>query len=329
MSEDKQGGEQRWEQLQEKVKALREATGEVIVGQDKVVELMLVSLFCKGHCLLVGVPGLAKTLLVSTLGKTLGLNFQRIQFTPDLMPTDIVGSEILQTKQDGSREFEFAAGPIFTNLLLADEINRTPPKTQAALLEAMQEKQVTVAGETRNLEEPFVVFATQNPIEHEGTYPLPEAQLDRFFFSLRIDYPSIEDEEEILMRTTGLRMPEAKAVLDVEGLVSIQNAVHEVPMPKDVVKAILKLVHSSRPDSELATEGAKQYLSFGAGPRASQCFVRSVKALALLRGKSAASIEELRDLAAPVLRHRLIPNYNATGEGVGVEEIVAGLVKNL
>ncbi|MEM9080218.1 MAG: MoxR family ATPase [Verrucomicrobiota bacterium] len=328
MSEER-NGKSEWESLQKTVSDLRAATGEVIVGQEEIVEQMLVSLLCKGHCLLVGVPGLAKTLLVATLGKTLGLSFQRIQFTPDLMPTDIVGSEILQTGAGGARGFEFVAGPIFTNLLLADEINRTPPKTQAALLEAMQEKQVTVAGETRRLEEPFVVFATQNPIEHEGTYPLPEAQLDRFFFSLSIGYPTFKEEEEILMRTTGRSELEARVVLDAAGLMRLQDAVHEMPLPGEVVQSILKLVHSTRPESELASEEVKKYVSFGAGPRASQCFARAVKGLALLRGKPAASVEELRGLAAPVLRHRLIPNYNATGEGVTVEEIVDGLVKTI
>jgi MoxR-like ATPase len=319
----------RWEEVQERAAAIRRETARVIVGQDEIVEQLLTSLLCKGHCLLVGVPGLAKTLLVSTLGKILGLDFRRIQFTPDLMPSDIVGTEILQTADDGSREFKFAPGPIFTNLLLADEINRTPPKTQAALLEAMQEKQVTVNSITRRLAEPFTVFATQNPIEHEGTYPLPEAQLDRFFFELRIGYPTISEEEEIVLRTTGRNFPEAQTILDAKGVLDLQDATHDVPLPDSVVKAILKLVHSTRPDSEHATADVKNYLSFGAGPRASQCLARAVKALALLRGQPTASIEEVRALALPILRHRIIPNYNATGEGITSDDIVKKLAASL
>jgi MoxR-like ATPase len=319
----------RWEEVQDRAAAIRRETARVIVGQEEIVEQLLTSLLCKGHCLLVGLPGLAKTLLISTLGQILGLKFQRIQFTPDLMPSDIVGSEILQTGDDGSREFRFAKGPIFANLVLADEINRTPPKTQAALLEAMQEKQVTVNGVTRPLEEPFLVFATQNPIEHEGTYPLPEAQLDRFFFELRIDYPTLAEEEEIVLRTTGRGMPEAQKILDAAGVMSLQDATHDVPLPDSVLKAILKLVHSTRPESEFATAEVKNYVSFGAGPRASQCLARAVKALALLRGEPAASIDEVRALALPILRHRVIPNYNATGEGVTVDAIVKKLAAGL
>jgi MoxR-like ATPase len=318
-----------WQHVQEQAAAIRSETARVIVGQDDIVELLLTSLLCKCHCLLVGVPGLAKTLLVSTIGKILGLDFRRIQFTPDLMPSDIVGTEILQTNDDGSREFKFAPGPIFTNLLLADEINRTPPKTQAALLEAMQEKQVTVNSVTRRLAVPFTVFATQNPIEHEGTYPLPEAQLDRFFFELRIGYPSISEEEEIVLRTTGRSFPEPSTILDAQGVLALQDATHDVPLPESVVKAILKLVHSTRPDSSHATTSVKNYVSFGAGPRASQCLARAVKALALLRGQPSASIDEVRALALPVLRHRIIANYNATGEGISTDEIISGLVKEL
>jgi MoxR-like ATPase len=319
----------RWEQVQERAAAIRRETARVIVGQEEIVEQLLTSLLCKGHCLLVGVPGLAKTLLVSTIGRILGLKFQRIQFTPDLMPSDIVGSEILQTADDGSREFKFAPGPIFANLILADEINRTPPKTQAALLEAMQEKQVTVNGVTRRLDEPFTVFATQNPIEHEGTYPLPEAQLDRFFFELRIGYPTMAEEEQIVLRTTGRGMPEAQPLLDAAGVLDLQDATHDIPLPESVVKAILKLVHSTRPDSEHATADVKNYVSFGAGPRASQCLARAVKALALLRGQPAASIDEVRTLALPILRHRVIANYNATGEGITIDSIVAKLAATL
>ncbi len=315
-----------WESVREHVAKIRQETARVIVGQDRVIEEMLVALLCKGHCLLVGVPGLAKTLLVSTLGKILGLDFRRIQFTPDLMPTDIIGSEILQSGEGGDRRFEFTPGPIFANLILADEINRTPPKTQAALLEAMQEKQVTVAGRTRPLTEPFIVFATQNPIEHEGTYPLPEAQLDRFFFNIHIGYPSMPEEDEVLRRTTGHTLPETDTVLGAGGLTTLQQAAIDVPIPDHVYESTLTLVHASRPESDLADDYVKNYVSWGAGPRASQCLIRAARALALLRGRSAASVDELRDVALPVLRHRVIPNYNATGEGLSSEDLIAHLL---
>lgn len=316
-----------WERLQHTVSQVRSETARVIVGQEEIVESLLASLVCKGHCLLVGVPGLAKTLLVSTLGRILGLKFQRIQFTPDLMPTDIVGSEILQQSSSGDRSFQFVPGPIFAHLILADEINRTPPKTQAALLEAMQEKQVTVNGQTRHLEEPFIVFATQNPIEHEGTYPLPEAQLDRFFFQLHIGYPSLADEAEIIRRTTGRDLPQPETLLTPEKVIELQNAALDVPLPESVVQSILNLVHSTRPDSPLATPEVKNFLAYGAGPRASQCLARAARALALLRGKPSASIDEVRAAALPVLRHRLIPNYNATGEGVSTDDIIRKLTQ--
>jgi len=317
---------EQWEKIQSDISAIRKQTARVIVGQDAIVDEMLVSLLCKGHCLLTGVPGLAKTLLVSTIGHILGLKFSRIQFTPDLMPTDIVGSEILQTDATGGRDFTFVPGPIFSNLLLADEINRTPPKTQAALLEAMQEKQVTVSGETRKLDEPFIVFATQNPIEQEGTYPLPEAQLDRFFFNLHIDYPSITDEEEIIIRTTGRATDTADMVLDAAGVLALQDATLDIPLPENVIKYILRITHRSRPGTDMATDYVNDYVDYGAGPRASQCMARAARALALLRGQSAASEDEVRAVALPILRHRVIPNYNATGEGVSVNDIVQKLL---
>lgn len=315
-----------WDRLQETVAAIRSETARVIVGQDEIVEQLLASLVCKGHCLLVGVPGLAKTLLIATIGRILGLKFQRIQFTPDLMPTDIVGSEILQTSGDGERSFRFVAGPVFANLILADEINRTPPKTQAALLEAMQEKQVTVNGQTRRLDEPFIVFATQNPIEHEGTYPLPEAQLDRFFFQLNIGYPSMDEEAEIVRRTTGHDDINPKTLLDAAKVLELQSAAVDVPLPDSVIQMILKLVHSTRPDSPHATPEVKNYVAYGAGPRASQCLARAARALALLRGRTAASPDEVRAVALPVLRHRVIANYNATGEGVTTDQIIGKLI---
>jgi len=317
-----------WEKVNARVGDLRREIGMSVVGQDKIVEMMLVNLLCRGHCLIVGVPGLAKTLLVSTLGRILGLSFRRIQFTPDLMPMDIIGSEILQEEQGSSRrKFEFYPGPLFANLILADEINRTPPKTQAALLEAMQEKQVTVSGRTMRLAEPFVVYATQNPIEHEGTYPLPEAQLDRFFVNLLIDYPSVEEEKRIVLQTTGRHSVEPRQVLKLEEVLEIQDAVLDVPVPDHVLDYILRLVNATRPDAGSADDYIKQYVAWGAGPRASQNLTRAAKALALLRGQPAASVEEVREVARPVLRHRVIPNYNATGDGVSVEQIVGHLLE--
>jgi MoxR-like ATPase len=325
-----QSTEAQWENAKTTVATLRKEISSVIVGQRKIVELMLVSLLCKGHCLIVGVPGLAKTLLVSTLGDVLGLKFRRIQFTPDLMPMDIIGSEILQDAGAGQhREFEFVRGPIFANLILADEINRTPPKTQAALLEAMQEKQVTVSGQTRPLSEPFIVYATQNPIEHEGTYPLPEAQLDRFFFNLLIDYPELAEERDIVLRTTGRKTTKANHAASIDDVLKLQEAVLDVPVPDNVLSTILNLVHSSRPDSSLADDYIKKYVAWGAGPRASQNLTRAAKALALLRGNPAASVAEVREIAAPVLRHRIIPNYNATGDGITAEDIVEHLLEQM
>ena len=316
---------QRWDKVRSQMEALRKAIGTVIVGQDAVVELLLTSLLCKGHCLIIGVPGLAKTLLVTTLGKTLGLVSRRIQFTPDLMPMDITGGEILQEEGGGRRRFEFAPGPIFANLILADEINRTPPKTQAALLEAMQEKQVTVSGKSMKLTEPFIVFATQNPIEHEGTYPLPEAQLDRFFFSLTMDYPPMDQERDIVLRTTGRHAVEPPKVLEAAEVLALQDMITDVPVPDHVLDAILRIVSATRPSSPLAGEHVKRYVAWGAGPRASQTMTSAAKALALLRGQSAASLEEVRAVMKPVLRHRVIPNYNATGEGVTVDQIIEKL----
>ena len=315
-----------WKHVQEQIAQLKREMAAVIVGQDQIVELMLVALLCRGHCLIVGVPGLAKTLLVSTLGHILGLSFHRIQFTPDLMPMDILGSEILQDGATGKRVFEFAPGPIFANLILADEINRTPPKTQAALLEAMQERQVTISGKTADLPDPFVVFATQNPIEHEGTYPLPEAQLDRFFFNLKIDYPTVAQEIEIVTRTTARRSEAPAVLLDAERIRALQAAIFDVPVPDHVVAYIVNLVHRTRPSDPLADEYIRNYVEWGAGPRAAQYLTLAAKALAVLRGNPAASEEEVRIAARPVLRHRVIPNYNATGDGIDVEAILDHLL---
>lgn len=322
--------EEKWQDAQRHMVALKSEIAQVIVGQQEIIEQMLVALLCRGHCLMIGVPGLAKTLLVSTLGKVLGLNFHRIQFTPDLMPTDIVGTEILQEDPEtGHRRFQFVHGPVFTNLLLADEINRTPPKTQAALLEAMQELQATVNGETFPMPEPFMVFATQNPIEHEGTYPLPEAQLDRFFLSLHIDYPQPDEERQIVLQTTRSEKPAAKCVLHADDLSKLQQAVFDIPVPDHVIDYVMRLVQATRPGSEAPPEVTRRYVSWGAGPRASQTFVLAAKGLALLRGRTAVSVEEVQELALPVLRHRIIPNYTATGEGVSVDQMITQLVDHV
>ena len=317
---------ERWKNVITKTDALQSEIGKVIIGQQKIIEKMLIALLCNGHCLIIGVPGLAKTLLVSTLGEILGLKFHRIQFTPDLMPMDIIGSEILQ-ETDGEREFKFFEGPVFANLILADEINRTPPKTQAALLEAMQEKQVTAAGRTMALEEPFIVYATQNPIEHEGTYPLPEAQLDRFFFCLNIDYPTIEEEKQIVLATTTRKTTKVSQVVSPEEVLAVQDAILDVPVPDHVLDYALQLVNASRPTSAAAGDYVKKYVEWGGGPRASQNLTRAAKAMALLRGNTMASTEDIREVAKPVLRHRIIPNYNATGDGVSVEDIIDHLLK--
>lgn len=320
---------QLWEKALTHIDSVKNEIGKIIIGQEKIIEQMLIALLCRGHCLIVGVPGLAKTLLVSTLGDILGLSFRRIQFTPDLMPSDIIGSEILQEgdrDRPGSRKFEFMHGPIFANLILADEINRTPPKTQSALLEAMQEKQVTIAGRTMDLIEPFIVFATQNPIEHEGTYPLPEAQLDRFFFNLVIEYPNAEEEREVVLKTTGRREVNVSSVLSAEELISIQDMVLDIPVPDHVLDYIMKLVQASRPTLDTASDFIKKYIAWGAGPRAAQFLTMGAKAQTMLRGNTAASIEDVIDIAPAVLRHRIIPNYNATGEGVMVEEIIHHII---
>ena len=304
--------------LVEKYEALRKETAKVIVGQNDIIHDTILSIFCQGHVLLVGVPGLAKTLLVNTIGKALGLTFSRIQFTPDLMPSDIVGTEIL----DESRQFKFIKGPVFANIILADEINRTPPKTQAALLEAMQEKNVTVSGKTYKLQEPFFVLATQNPIEQEGTYPLPEAQLDRFMFNLMLDYPSYEEEIDIVKNTTVGKDAEVNAVLTPEEIVYFQQLVRRVPVPDNVYEYAVNLVAKTRPHTEKAHEWANRYLSWGAGPRASQYLIIGAKANALLSGKYSPDIEDVQRVAVPILRHRIIRNYTAEAEGIGIERII-------
>jgi len=317
---------EKWNKCLTEIKKVKEEIAKVIVGQDQIVEEMMIALICRGHCLIIGVPGLAKTLLIRTLGQVLDLSFKRIQFTPDMMPSDILGCEILQNSSEGKKEFEFVKGPIFSNLILADEINRTPPKTQSALLEAMQELQVSIAGETFSLPEPFLVFATQNPIEHEGTYPLPEAQLDRFFFSLKISYPSIEEERQIVANTTVNSEINPAQVLKKESLAEIQELALDIPAPDHVMDYILNLVHSTRPESERATDFVRKYVAWGAGPRASQNLTKAAKALALLNGNPLISIGDVNKIAPAVLRHRIIPNYNATGEGITVDDIINELL---
>ncbi|MBQ2851949.1 MAG: AAA family ATPase [Bacteroidales bacterium] len=300
---------------------LKKEISKVIVGQEDVIHNTILSVFCRGHVLLVGVPGLAKTLLVSTIGRALGLSFSRVQFTPDLMPSDIIGTEIL----DDMRQFKFVKGPIFSNVILADEINRTPPKTQAALLEAMQERHVTVSGKTYKLEEPFFVLATQNPIEQEGTYPLPEAQLDRFMFNLMLDYPSYEEEIMVVKNTTSDKINEVNNVMTAEEIMYFQNLVRRVPVPDNVYEYAVSLVSSTRPNTERAHEWSNRYLSWGAGPRASQYLIIGAKGNALLRGKFSPDIEDVQEVALPILRHRLVRNYTAEAEGVSIEKIIKEL----
>jgi len=302
--------------------ALKNEIAKVIVGQDEVVEDLILSIFCRGHVLLVGVPGLAKTLLVKTISDALGLDFSRIQFTPDLMPSDIIGAEIL----DENRNFKFVKGPIFSNVILADEINRTPPKTQAALLEAMQECSVTAAGHHHDLDKPFFVLATQNPIEQEGTYPLPEAQLDRFMFNLKVDYPSFAEEVDIVKNTTSDKQAKVEKVLSAADILAIQNLVRKVPVADNVVEYAVTIASKTRPESDLATEDIKKYLSWGAGPRASQFLVLAAKAHAAINGKYSPDIEDIKAIALPILRHRIVRNYKAEAEGMSIEKLVAGLL---
>ena len=303
--------------------ALIEQIGRRIVGQHEVVDNVVAAILAGGHALLVGVPGLAKTLLVQTIARTLDLEFARIQFTPDLMPSDITGTEILEEDHaTGRRVFKFVRGPIFGNIVLADEINRAPPKTQAALLQAMQEHLVTTAGQTHKLPEPFFVLATQNPIEQEGTYPLPEAQLDRFMFELRVGYPSRDEEERIVSSTTGDVSAEVKPVLTAERLLALQHLVRRLPAPPTVVKYAVQLARSTRPDAAEATPDVKRYVSWGAGPRASQYLVLGAKARAAMDGRPVPDLDDVRAVALAVLRHRVVVNFQAEAEGIGVERLL-------
>ncbi|MBO3699719.1 MoxR family ATPase [Roseivirga sp. E12] len=306
----------------EDFKRLKAEISKVIIGQDEVVNLLLTSIFCKGHSLLVGVPGLAKTLLIQTISSALDLSFKRIQFTPDLMPSDILGAETI----DKDRNFKFIKGPIFANIVLADEINRTPPKTQAALLESMQEYSVTVAGQHFDLDKPFFVLATQNPIEQEGTYPLPEAQLDRFLFNITLDYPSFQSEVDIVKNTTSDVENIVGHVLDGEAVMNYQHLVRRVPIADNVVEYAVKLVHKTRIASEMAPSTTQEYIEWGAGPRASQNLVIAAKCNALVNGKYSPDIEDVQAVAKPILRHRIIRNFKAEAEGITIDKLIEDLL---
>lgn len=302
--------------------SIQNEIAKVVVGQDEVVKSVLISIFSNGHCLLVGVPGLAKTLLVQSIAQVLDLNFNRIQFTPDLMPSDIIGTEIL----DENRNFKFIKGPIFSHLILADEINRTPPKTQAALLEAMQEKAVTAGGRTHLLAKPFFVLATQNPIEQEGTYPLPEAQLDRFMFNVLLDYPKFEDELTIVRKTTGQIQNPLSKLINADQMVAFQNLIREIPVTDHVLEYAVKLVARTRPHTAHATPDVNKYVSWGAGPRASQFLILGAKCHAAVSGKYAPDIEDVRAIATLILRHRVVRNYRAEAEGLSIEKLISDLL---
>lgn len=307
--------------LVEKQKQLKAEIRKVIVGQDEVVNQIVLSIFSGGHALLIGVPGLAKTLMVNTIAQALGLNFKRIQFTPDLMPSDILGSEIL----DENRTFKFIKGPIFSNIILADEINRTPPKTQAALLEAMQERAVTVAGHHYKLDLPYFVLATQNPIEQEGTYPLPEAQLDRFMFAIKLDYPSFEEEIQVVKATTTDVKVKVDALFTADEIVNFQNVIRKIPVADNVIEYAVTLVSKTRPNNKLAPDFVKTYIDWGAGPRASQNLILAAKTQAALNGKFSPDIEDVQSVATGILRHRIVKNYKADAEGISVEDLIKKL----
>ncbi|OGL58771.1 MAG: AAA family ATPase [Candidatus Tectomicrobia bacterium RIFCSPLOWO2_12_FULL_69_37] len=302
---------------------------KVIIGQGSVIELVTVALLSRGHCLLMGVPGLAKTLLIRTLAQVLQLDFNRIQFTPDLMPSDITGTDILDESAEGRRIFRFIKGPVFTQILLADEINRTPPKTQAALLQAMQEQRVTAGGQTHTLQPPFFVLATQNPVEQEGTYPLPEAQLDRFMFEIGVDYPTFEEEASIVAQTTSDYDPVLEKVLDASQILSFQDLVRRVPAAPYVVEYAVSLARASRPTDPNAPSFVREFVEWGAGPRASQYLILGARARALLRGRYAASIEDVRALAEPVLRHRILVNFRGQAEGLGPVSLISRLLETV
>ncbi|MEC3966068.1 MoxR family ATPase [Flagellimonas halotolerans] len=310
------------ENLVKKHQDLKKEIAKVIVGQDEVIEQILLSIYTGGHSLLIGVPGLAKTLMINTIAQTLGLDFKRIQFTPDLMPSDILGSEVL----DQNRNFKFIKGPVFGNIILADEINRTPPKTQAALLEAMQERAVTIAGKQYKLNRPYFVLATQNPIEQEGTYPLPEAQLDRFMFAIELKYPSIEEEIQVVKSTTTDDQVQINTLFNADEIIEVQHLVRRIPVPDNVVDYAVRLVNRTRPDQEGASDYVKSYIDWGAGPRASQNLVLAAKAHAAINGKFSPDIEDVKAVSLGILRHRILKNYKAEAEGINEEKIITELL---
>jgi MoxR-like ATPase len=310
------------QELVQRQKALKKEIAKVIVGQDEVINQIVLAIFSGGHALLVGVPGLAKTLMVNTLAQALGLDFKRIQFTPDLMPSDILGSEIL----DENRQFKFIKGPVFSNIILADEINRTPPKTQAALLEAMQERSVTVAGHHYKLDLPYFVLATQNPIEHEGTYPLPEAQLDRFMFAIKLDYPSFQEEVDVVKATTSNLKPVVNSLFSAQEIIDFQELIRRIPVVDNVIEYAVSLVGKTRPDNSLSNDYVKNYLDWGAGPRASQNLILAAKSHAAFNGKYSPDIEDVQSVAVGILRHRIIKNYKADAEGISEEMIINSLL---
>ena len=307
--------------LVEKYHQLKKEIGKVIIGQQEAVNFTLLSVFCGGHSLLIGVPGLAKTLLVNTVSDALGLNFKRIQFTPDLMPSDILGSEIL----DENRQFKFLKGPIFSNIILADEINRTPPKTQAALLEAMQERSVTITGNQYHLDLPFFVLATQNPVEQEGTYPLPEAQLDRFMFSINLEYPTFEEEVAVVKNTTSSIIHQANSLFSAQEIIAVQQLIRKIPVADNVIEYAVRLVGKTRPIATEASPLVKKYLDWGAGPRASQNLILAAKAHAAVNGKYSPDIEDVKAVTIPILSHRIVKNYKAEAEGITLSEIITSL----
>lgn len=317
------------EKLSDSIKQIKNEIGKVIVGQDQIIDDLLVSLFSRGHCLLIGVPGLAKTLLIKTLSEVLDLEFNRIQFTPDLMPGDITGTEIIEEDQSTKRRsFRFIKGPVFANIILADEINRTPPKTQAALLEAMQEHKVTTAGVTHTLTEPFFVLATQNPIEQEGTYPLPEAQLDRFMFNLWLDYPSFEEEVSIIKSTTGDYKPHINKIINAGEIISSQDLVRRVPVAENVIEYAVKNMNATRPSSNGSFDFIKEWVSWGAGPRASQYLILAAKTKAVIEGRFTPNIDDVKAFMLPVLRHRIIPSFNAEADGINSIDIINKLLES-
>jgi MoxR-like ATPase len=318
------------EELNITVKNVKDEIAKVIIGQDEIIDQLLISLFAQGHCLLIGVPGLAKTLLIKTLAEVMDLKFNRVQFTPDLMPSDITGTEIIEedaiTKK---RNFRFVSGPVFANVILADEINRTPPKTQAALLEAMQEHKVTAAGVTYTLDEPFFVLATQNPIEQEGTYPLPEAQLDRFMFNLWLDYPSFNEEVKVVQTTTSQYKPELKKVLNAEEIINFQKLVRKVPVADNVIEFAVNIANKTRPSNGNSPQFIKDWITWGAGPRASQYLILGAKTRAVIEGRYTPNIDDVKSVMIPVLRHRIITNFNAEADGITSLEVITKLIKEV